>query len=79
MSINKGDILLYTKTNEMVEVIDIHHDDIEPYFTIRIKDGSEKQTISKFLSKKYKKTRKRKIYKRRTMRNSKKLFKDNPL
>jgi len=43
---NIGDKLIYTTTGEIVEIINIHRDDIEPYYTIRMNDGREKQTIS---------------------------------
>ena len=39
-----GDKLIYKKTNEIVELIKIHYDDITPYYTIKMPDNREKQT-----------------------------------
>ena len=46
-----GDTLIYKKTNEKVELIKIHYDDITPYYTIKMPDNREKQTtIDKLIS-----------------------------
>ncbi len=45
----KGDKLVY-KTQEIVEVLKVHFDNIEPYYTIKMSNGNEKQTICKNLS-----------------------------
>ena len=39
-----GDTLIYIKTNEEVELVKIHYDDIVPYYTIRMEGDKEKQT-----------------------------------
>ena len=46
-----GDKVLYFKnTCEMVSIIKVHNDDPEePYFTIQLADGTEKQTVKKYL------------------------------
>ena len=46
-----GDKLLYKKTNEIVELVKIHYDDINPYYTIKMPDNREKQTVEKLLEK----------------------------
>jgi len=45
-----GSSACYTKTGEMVEILKCHKDDPEDvYFTILLPDGSEKQTVEKYL------------------------------
>ena len=43
--LKSGDIVKYKNTNENVTILQVHYDDIEPYYTIKMKDGTEKQTI----------------------------------
>lgn len=46
-----GDKLTYKKTNERVELVKIHYDDIIPYYTIKMPNNREKQTtIDKLIS-----------------------------
>ena len=40
-----GDILIYKPTNEKVTLLKIHYDDITPYYTIKMPDDREKQTV----------------------------------
>ena len=58
MDIKKHDIVLYKNNNKIqkVKIIDIHYDDIEPYYSILLANGKEKQTILKNLYKPCKKT-----------------------
>lgn len=45
------DTLIYKKTNEKVELIKIHYDDITPYYTVKMPDNREKQTtVDKLIS-----------------------------
>eukprot|EP00656_Telonema_subtile_P031457 TRINITY_DN3441_c0_g1_i6.p1 TRINITY_DN3441_c0_g1~~TRINITY_DN3441_c0_g1_i6.p1 ORF type:complete len:904 (+),score=224.60 TRINITY_DN3441_c0_g1_i6:114-2825(+) len=44
--IEKGSEVLYKRTNELGTVLKAHHDDTEPYFTISMPDGREKQTTA---------------------------------
>ena len=46
-----GDILIYKNTNEKVELVKIHLDDIIPYYTVKMPDNREKQTIGNKLKK----------------------------
>lgn len=70
MNINtftKGQYVLYTKNNTVAKIIDIHYNDIIPYYTISI-EKKEIQTVPKYLKKinnnnKKKKTKSKKIYK----------------
>ena len=41
-----GQVLQYISTGETVLVLKKHFDDITPYYTIRMSDGREKQTIA---------------------------------
>jgi len=43
--LKKEDKVKYKETNDIVSIIQVHNDDSEPYYTIRMKDGTEKQTI----------------------------------
>ena len=50
----KGEEVFYQKSVDqkvLAKIIKIHHDDVEPYYTIRLQDGSEKQTIYARLTK----------------------------
>ena len=50
----KGEEVFYQKSVDqkvLAKIIKIHHDDVEPYYTIRLQDGSEKQTIYNRLTK----------------------------
>ena len=49
--LKSGDIVKYKNTNENVTILQVHYDDIEPYYTIKMKDGTEKQTIKNNLIK----------------------------
>tara|TARA_Y100000389_G_C17070388_1_gene321687 strand:- start:80 stop:310 length:231 start_codon:yes stop_codon:yes gene_type:complete len=51
MYFQDGDIVNYTKLEVPVKIIKVHHDDIEPYYTIRHKNGKEIQTVPKYLAK----------------------------
>lgn len=46
---HKGSVHLY-RDEERVTVISVHRDDVEPYFSIRMSDGREKQTVGARLS-----------------------------
>jgi hypothetical protein len=62
MDIKKLDIVLYKKKNnkiQKVKIIDIHYDDEEPYYSILLENGKEKQTILKYLYKPNKKKKKK--------------------
>ncbi len=50
-SLKSGDKVLYFKgTCELVTIIKVHLDDPEePYFTIKLSNGDEKQTVKKYL------------------------------
>ena len=41
----KGDILTYIPTEEKVELVKIHYDDSTPFYTIKMSDNREKQTV----------------------------------
>jgi len=61
----KGQYVLYTKQNKNAKIIDVHYNDIIPYYTILI-DKKEIQTVPKYLQKiikKVKKTKSKKKYK----------------
>ena len=46
-----GDTLMYKKTNEKVELLKIHFDDVTPYYTVKMPNNREKQTtIDKLIS-----------------------------
>lgn len=47
-----GAVMVYTKTNATCTILQVHYDDGEadPYFTIRLDDGSEKQTTAQHLA-----------------------------
>ena len=51
MEIKKNEIIQYRhkKGIQWVKILSIHYDDLEPYYTILLPDGTEKQTISKYL------------------------------
>ena len=51
MVFSKNDIVIYTKTNEKVVIVDVHYDDILPYYTIQKSDKTEIQTVDKYLKK----------------------------
>jgi len=40
----KGTTATYEPTGEEVEILKVHHEDEEPYFTVKMADGNEKQT-----------------------------------
>jgi len=44
MELNKGDKLKYKKTGETVTIVAVHLNDSDPYCTIKMPDGSERQT-----------------------------------
>ena len=46
-----GAVMVYTKTNATCTILQVHYDDGEadPYFTIRLDDGTEKQTTAQHL------------------------------
>ncbi len=50
-SLKIGDKVLYFKqTCELVTILKVHLDDpSEPYFTIQLSNGTEKQTVKKYL------------------------------
>ena len=50
-SLKIGDKVLYFKqTCELVTILKVHQDDpYEPYFTIQLQNGTEKQTVKKYL------------------------------
>jgi hypothetical protein len=50
-SLKIGDKVLYFKqTCELVTILKVHQDDpSEPYFTIQLQNGTEKQTVKKYL------------------------------
>ncbi len=62
----KGQYVLYTKQNTNAKIIDVHCNDVIPYYTILI-DKKEIQTVPKYLQKivqkKVKKTKSKKKYK----------------
>ncbi len=41
----KGDILTYIPTQEKVVLMKIHYDDLTPFYTIKMSDNREKQTV----------------------------------
>ena len=50
----KGEEVFYHKSVDekvLAKIVKIHYDDDEPYYTIRLQDGSEKQTIYSRLKK----------------------------
>ena len=49
--LKSGDIVKYKNTNENVTILQVHYDDIEPYYTIKMKNGTEKQTVKNNLIK----------------------------
>jgi len=68
MNINtftKGQYVLYIKHNTVAKIIDVHYNDIIPYYTISI-EKKEIQTVPKYLKKlnkkKIKKTKSKKRY-----------------
>merc|ERR1712086_342893 len=46
---DKGDMAVYVPTGEVVLVSSVHVDDTERYYTVRMPDGREKQTVRKRL------------------------------
>ena len=44
-----GQKLKYIKTGEIVELVSIHYDDITPYYTIKMPNNREKQTVKEKL------------------------------
>ena len=38
------------KNKDYVTILKVHYDDIIPYYTIKLNDNTEKQTILKYLS-----------------------------
>ena len=54
LSFAKGEEVFYQKSVDekvLAKIVKIHYDDIEPYYTIMLPDGSEKQTIYARLTK----------------------------
>jgi len=47
-SLKKNDYAIYLPKNEKVKILDIHYNDIEPYYTISL-SGGERQTVIKNL------------------------------
>ena len=47
-SLKKNDYVIYKPTNQKVKILDIHHNDVEPYYTISL-TGGERQTVIKNL------------------------------
>ena len=45
----KNDYVIYKPTNQKVKILDIHHNDVEPYYTISF-FGTERQTVTKNLA-----------------------------
>jgi len=45
-----GQYLKYNKTGEKVMVVTNHHDDVQPYYTIRMQDDGIRQTVCEHLS-----------------------------
>lgn len=45
-----GQYLKYNKTGERVMVVTNHHDDVQPYYTIRMQDDGIRQTVCEHLS-----------------------------
>ena len=64
MEYSPGERVIYTRKNVIVEIIRVHYDDSSPYYTIKISNGREIQTISKYLSK-TKSNKTRRSHKRR--------------
>ena len=56
---NKGNIVVYSKTGQKAIILNVHYDDVLPYYTI-MTNNREVQTIEKYLKKEPLKTRKRK-------------------
>ena len=46
-----GAVMVYTKTNATCTILQVHYDDggADPYYTIRLDDGSEKHTAAQHL------------------------------
>ena len=44
-----GQKLKYIKTGEVVELVSIHYDDITPYYTVKMPNNREKQTVKEKL------------------------------
>ena len=54
LSFAKGEEVFYQKSVDekvLAKIVKIHYDDVEPYYTIMLPDGSEKQTIYARLTK----------------------------
>jgi len=47
-NLKKNDYVIYSPLNQKVKILDIHYNDIEPYYTILLSTG-ERQTIIKNL------------------------------
>ena len=47
----KKNKMIYKKTGEIVEIIQTHYDDITPYYTIKMMNGRELQTVADRLKK----------------------------
>ena len=41
----KGDAMVYRPTGERVSVVKVHYEDEDPYYTVQMADGREKQTV----------------------------------
>ena len=48
--IMEGQKVIYKTTGELVTIIKKHFDDIPPYYTIRMSNGNERQTVEDKLS-----------------------------
>jgi hypothetical protein len=51
MTLINKDFVIYTKTIQLAQIVEIHYDDHIPYYTIRFSNKSECQTIAKYLKK----------------------------
>tara|TARA_B100001094_G_scaffold322268_1_gene371301 strand:+ start:672 stop:908 length:237 start_codon:yes stop_codon:yes gene_type:complete len=47
-NLKKNDYAIYLPKNQKVKILDVHHNDIEPYYTISL-SGTERQTVIKNL------------------------------
>ena len=48
--IMEGQKVIYKTTGELVTIVKKHFDDIPPYYTIRMSNGNERQTVEDKLS-----------------------------
>jgi len=74
----KKELVIYLKTNQFATILDVHLEDIEPYYSIKLNENQKEiQTIAKYLKKidssiKKNKTRKRRRFgRKKTLKNIK--------